>query len=130
MSMAQKIVDYREQRRSERRASCINCGISDDKCTDRVLSMREACCSLCYSTDTHPSTPEPETLHEIIFWEVRSGPTKDERQWADWLMNLSRERVLMHLVDPLADDSKVWNAAVDQVASEFTIPEGRGEADQ
>lgn len=51
----QKTDAYVEERQSENRADCTNCGLSDAKCTDRVIrEHKEACCSRCKSTDTHP----------------------------------------------------------------------------
>jgi hypothetical protein len=52
---------YTELRRLERRAACLNCGMSDDACTRSVLNRSKACCGTCGYTDTHP---RPDGSHD------------------------------------------------------------------
>lgn len=39
------------------------------------------------------NTSDRTSLHETIFWEIRSGPAKDDREMADWVIDLVREAV-------------------------------------
>jgi hypothetical protein len=63
---------------------------------------------------------QPESLHEVIFWEVRSGPSRDEREWADWIIRLCRERIDQACTGQGSDAQ-----ALRAVYALFEIPEGR-----
>lgn len=123
-------VDYATARRAENRADCRYCGMSDDECTTRLLRRQNACCGSCYQTDTHMPAPKPkrDSLHEAIFWEHQSGPAKEPREWADWIVRLCAEKVMAW--GGKYSGGSYDSAAKTLVESVFTIPEGRSTEDQ
>lgn len=123
-------IDYVAARKAENRADCRYCGMSDDECTTRLLRRQNACCGSCYQTDTHLPHPQPksESLHEVIFWQIRAGGM-DERQLADWIVRYCAQRI-----GDLAywDDDNLGYVCLhrDEVLALFTIPEGRSTDEQ
>lgn len=128
-------VDYVAARKAENRADCRYCGMSDDECTTRLLSRKNACCGSCYQTDTHLPSPQPkrESLHEVIFWQIRCAGM-DERALADWIVRFCAERIAGMRGDPRRNMSGTWgtgwNAAINEVVRQFAIPEGRSTDEQ
>lgn len=73
--------------------------------------------------------PQPPSLHEVVFWEIRSGPSRDEREWADWIMRLCTERVTAlrwwRNTDQMTMDGIPEALNRQDVLDLFAVPEGR-----
>jgi hypothetical protein len=76
--------DYLAKRATEQHVACTACGVSDERCTKRVLTHGRTCCYSCGRMDTHPQAvtavpfSKAEVGQEAYTYE---GEAMDEYGW-------------------------------------------------